>query len=520
MALPHRVVGLICELGKAQRSSTTLPNGDVIPSSDEDSAQIRPHIHLGGDTSDKVFRYHPEGSGNHHYFANFPKLVLTEIEGTLDNGQGTPWDVDGDTYTVRAEESPDASVQVDNLPCWLKAWIEPVSCHNYGWYFTYRFEDIDEGHPEFHSTQGEEGYDSNSARTEAQAYFDLYLARLNESLEEFQNDYLAEEREDPDTPVTIMYPRGPSETPYEDTEAKPYEPAACPANFPFICPWYKSLSDDTVEPTRKFRGFYEFSFSMLNADWGPWQVTDQTPEIIPAHEETASYTYYIWYFDEYVQTEYPDQGMSQQFPDNPPYWTDEDGDGEDDTYWTPYGHSESFTEYYTYWVEEQYLYHTYSFDYPDYVKPDHTSVAKWKIKCEFNSDAPTCCSPVGKTITFKVRIQQANMRSCVPPYEDLYMQSPTTMYRNAALRGYGIGNMGALAYFENHNCGPQVHPYMHWAYYGTIVRPIFTTDVEHSVVTVSKVISETPWDDEYDVEIPAENGKVTFIKDFWIESIE
>jgi hypothetical protein len=61
-------------------------------------------------------------------------------------------------------------------------------------------------------------------------------------------------------------------------------------------------------------------------------------------------------------------------------------------------------------------------------------------------------------------------------------------------------------------------PYMHWAYYGTMVRPIQTTSQQESILYVSKFIGQE-WPEAYDIELPSYDGKVTYIKDFWIESI-
>jgi hypothetical protein len=277
-----------------------------------------------------------------------------------------------------------------------------------------------------------------------------------------------------------------------------------------------------VEPTLKFRGFYDFSFSMLNADWGPWRVLDQTPECHP--EESGSYVtqYDVWVYDQHIQNQYPDQGMYDKFPNNPPYWTDEDQDGENDTWWTPEGHEETIYEEHHYTIPQWDEYHVYEFDYPDQYKPSYTSTSRWKIKCEWNPEPP-CCSPVGKTITFKVKIYTANMVSKING-EMLDMQSLTTRYRNCHIKGYAKGEMGDLEYFHtngNPSCGPEiVRPFMHWAYYGHVVRPSYSGADEHSIITVTKVIGED-WNDEpeFDVEIPAEDGKVTYIADFWIDSI-
>lgn len=539
MALPHRVVGLICELGRAERDAVTLENGDEIPAEQEDAFQIRKHVHLGTSStaSDNQFEYDP--SGNHHYFANFPDAVLTEIDGTLNSGSydGTPrWDLEGQTYTVRTAESADSAVETDDLPSWLKAWIEPVACYNNGSYHYYDFSTIDEGHPDFNSiqTSDENGqvtnYDENSARAEAQALFDAYCAVLRQSLTSYESTYSQEDAMGYPWGVPIrgqVYPRWKTETPYTELEAVPYEKSVCPLTGgiegnPFISPIYRSLSADTVDPTLKFRGFYDFSFSMLNADWGPWRVVDYTPE----HHPEESGTYVIqrdeWVYDQHVQNQYPNMGMSDNFPNNPPYWTDEDQDGIDDTWWTPYGHIETFYEEHFYSIPAWDEYHTYEFDYPQDVKPSYTSTSRWKVKCEWNP-VPPCCSPVDKIITFKVVIYTANMVSKINN-ESIDVQSPTTRYRNCHIKGYAKGEMGDLEYFhtnENPSCGPMIRiPPMHWAYYGHVVRPVYSTSSELSTITVTKTIGQD-WEGEpeFDIEIPASDGKVTYIADFWIDSI-
>lgn len=533
MALPHRVVGLICELGRADRAAVTLENGDQVPAEQEDAFQLRKHVHLGDGDSTNTFEYTP--SGNHHYFANFPQALLTEMNGTLNTGSydGTPyrWDVEGQTYTVRTSESADNAIETDDLPSWLKAWIEPVSCAN-----TFRTFDLqsggiggwaglDEGHPEFSSSQSEGSYNETSARNEAEALFNAYLAVLRPHLYDGENEYSVSEAYELYPTMTLnspIYPRWKSDEPYTEIEAVPFEKAACPLQSDFICPDYKSLSADTVEPIMKHRQFYDFSFSTLNCDFGPWKVTDQTPEHHPEVYGEYQVTISNWIFDMYVQNQYPDMGMSDRFPNHPPYWTDEDQNGYDDTWWTPYGHEETYTETYYYFIPAWDEHHVYEFDYPDDVKPSYTSKSRWKIKCEWNPEPP-CCSPEGKQITFGIRTFNANMRSSINN-EPISMQSPTTRYRNCHIHGWAKGEMGSLEYFDNYGCGPQFsndNPnFMPWVYYGTVVRPVFSTSSEEGTMYVTKTIGED-WngDPAFDIEIPASDGIVTYIADFWVESI-
>jgi hypothetical protein len=405
-----------------------------------------------------------------------------------------------------------------------------VSCHNIGYYHFYDFSTIDEGHPEFNSSQSEGSYDENSARAEAQTLFDAYCAVLGQSLTAYESTYSQADAMEYPWGVPIrgqVYPRWKTDTKYE-IEAEPYEKVVCPLTGwmtegnNFISPIYRSLSADTVDPTLKFRGFYDFSFSMLNADWGTWKVTDGTPEHHPEESGTYVITYTEWVYDMHVQNQYPDQGMSDRFPNNPPYWTDEDQDGQDDTWWTPYGHEEQREETHYYYIPAWDEYHVYEFDYPQNLKPSYTSTSRWKIMCEWRPDPP-CCSPVDKQITFGITIYTADMVSKTNN-EAISMQSPTTRYRNCHIRGYAKGEMGDLEYFHTNeapNCGPEiVRPPMHWAYYAHVVRPVYSTSSQLSTTYVTKTIGQD-WngEPEFDIEIPASDGTVTYIADFWIESI-
>jgi hypothetical protein len=533
MALPHRVVGLICELGRAESEGKTFQDGSATVPVEEDRHQLRWHEHICTGNKSDIFERHPETphKGNHHYFANFPKQLLLVVQGTLDGGS-EPYDVTTDTKRVTCAFDEDPQ---DDLPSWMTVWLEPAECVIDYLVYTYDFESIDEGHPEdWNSSNGTtpETYNEDSARAEAQALFDLYCAELRDSLQPLQSTSMYLEQgignEEP------VYPRWKNETEYEDPEVMPYEPQACPTQTAFICPWYKSMVELSDFPegggyegfTTHTRIWYDFSFQINRPEWGPWRITDGTGIVHPEETFTGSYTYTVWYFSQYVVSQPPDEGDYANLPNYPPYWADTDGDGEDDTYYVPSGYSETYTEYYTYTIPEWTEYKTYEFDYPFDTRSNYDVKSRWKIKCDYRPD-PTCCGPAGKQITFGIKIYRANLKSAVPPYEDLGQQSPTTQYRNCKLKGYGHGRSGdrgftagrGIHYFENHNCPfPNELGSMHWAYYGTMVRPIFTTSEFESVVYVTKTIGEE-WTDAYDIEIPSFDGKVTYIKDFWIESI-
>jgi hypothetical protein len=532
MALPHRIVGLVCELGRAESEGKEFPDGSTTVPVEEDRHQLRWHEHICTGNKSDIFERHPESphKGNHHYFANFPRQLLLVVQGTLDGGS-EPYDVTTDTKRVTCAFDEDPQ---DDLPSWMTVWLEPAECVIDYLVYTYDFESIDEGHPEdWSSSNGTtpETYNENSARAEAQNLFDLYCAELRNSLQPFQQTSLYADNSGGEEPV---YPRWKDDTEYEDPEVEPYEPQACPTQTAFICPWYKSMVELSDFPegggyegmTTHTRVWYDFSFQINRPEWGPWRITDGTGIIHPEETITVTYTYTVWYFSQYVVSQPPDEGDYANLPDYPPYWADTDGDGEDDTYYVPQGYFETYTEYYTYTIPEWTEYKTYEFDYPFDTRSNYDVKSRWKIKCDYRPD-PTCCGPAGKQITFGIKIYRANLKSAVPPYENLEQQSPTTQYRNCKLKGYGHGRSGdrgftagrGIHYFENHNCPfPNELGSMHWAYYGTMVRPIFTTSEFESVVYVTKTIGEE-WTDAYDIEIPSFDGKVTYIKDFWIESI-
>jgi hypothetical protein len=525
MALPHRVVGLICELGRVESEGVQFEDGNSTVPVEEDRHMLRWHEHLcSGDKADK-FERHPESpeKATHHYFANFPNNVLLKIKGTLSGGN-EPHDVTTDTYDVSCTFDEDPQ---DNLPSWMTVWLEPAECFTDFINFTYDFGTIDEGRPDgWASSQEPESYDENAARAEAQQLFDAYCQRLRESLQPFQNTALFADNFY-DVKEERIYPRWKTDTEYEDPEVEPYETQACPTTTSFICPWYRSYTEESVEPQLMQRVWYDFSFQIVRPDWGPWKITDGTLVYFPEETYSYPYTYEVWYFSHYEQSWPPDEGDYANLPSYPPYWSDEDGDGEQETWNVPRGYSEQYTEWYTVTIPERYESRTYEFEYPMDVRSNYDVKSRWKIKCDYRPD-PACCGPAGKTITFGIKVYRANLKSAVPPYEPLDAQSPTTQYRNCNLRGPAVGRSGdrgltegrGLQYFNGFNCPEPPNPNRpyDYAYHGTCVRPIFTTSELEGVVYVSKVIGQE-WDGEYDIELPSYDGKVTYIKDFWIESI-
>jgi hypothetical protein len=497
MALPHRIVGLICELGKAQTDGTEFPDGSTTMGLEEDRHKLRKHEHICTGSSDDVFERHPESveKANHHYFANYPNQLLLTVRGTLQGGS-EPYDVSTSTKNVICDVQEESQ---DNLPSWMTVWLEPAECVIDFLNYTTDFEGIDEGNPQdWASIQDEDGvsYNEDSARAEAQALFDLYCDELRASLQPYQvtTNYAAN-----GDPVDKIYPRWKTETEYEDPEVEPYETQACPTTTSFICPWYKAYSNLGFQTN--VRNWYDFSFKISSVDWGPWKITDGSG--IWHDGEEGSY----W--------------REEQVWVDESYWADTDGDGVDE--WIEAGYWD------TIWVEEfysypgGYTYKTYEFYYPYDVRSSYDVKSRWKIKCDYRPD-PTCCGPAGKQITFGIKIYKANLVSALPNGGGVV----ETYYSNCNLKGYGYGRSGdrgvtqgrGIQYFDGHNCPSSTIGYepMHWAYYGTIVRPIFTTSDTESVVYVTKTIGEA-WNDVYDIEIPSYEGKVTYIKDFWIESI-
>lgn len=514
MSLPHRVCGLIVELGTVKSESVTLPNGDVVPSSLEDHQERRKHVHLGG--VDGRFKYIP--SGNHHYYANFKSAVLMEVPATLDNGNPNGMDLDTDTKTVLTEAIQDGGLgdNTDDLPSWLTVTLLPHECRSFGDYFTYDFSTIDEGHPEFTSSSQE------NAPSEAQALFDAYCNVLRQSLTPFDvtyayGEYVSDSWGLPlDDSIDPYLPRYATENAYEHIEPEPYETPVAPyINSNFISPWYKSVfSEGGLEPVRIQRPWYDFSFKITKPDWGPWRVTDQNGIFHEAYTEEVTYTYVEWVFDQYVQGVYPDQGMYDRFPNKPPYWTDEDLDGQDDTWWVPYGHSEERTETQYIYHPEWWEYKTYEFNYPLDCRPSHTAISKWKVAFEYRPD-PRCCGPEGKTIEICVRVNKAYMHSSIDnqPVGD-WQDRP---YKNAHLRGYAQGRMGDRGKTSGRGLTAINQINMPYAYFGVAVRPVYSNDYTESVLTFTRTIGSGM--QEEIIELPVEEGRVTFIRDFWIQSI-
>ena len=525
MALPHRVAGIVCDLGRVTMGSYTVDE-NVVPADTEDHTEWR----------EKVCFFDPDPpsyipAGKRHYFANYPHQVINIVFKTLFDGdltQGNPsMDKDNGEYVVISSGNAVDETNSDKtkLPV-FKAWIEPISCRVDNHSFDNDLLSVDTRDPT------EDGWDSgtdnrNEFLTAAQSLFENYCEDLRASLVYWTETFELDESDD----IYPIRPRWKNESPYTKITMTPYETPACPFIVDFVCPWYYTDDDSGYHMVQ--RGLCDFGYTMTTPYWGPWTVTDARIIHVEGHYETSYNSYDYWVFDYYEETSDPnDEGDTWVEAGRPsggePYITIDEFDVTH--YWVSHWHKETYITEYTYWVEPYDYQNSGSFEYPYDCRPSYKVTPKYGIK--FSGDEE-CCWVKGTTLKFKVRIYQAPFMNADYPHSRAY-EGTFTYAENCVIDGKAKGNAGnrgkstpldptvrGLEYFLGYPaCERPSEGYpKRNCYHGHAFAPLFGSAEEFNVIDIEMTIGEglNPYLSQFELDAP--EGRFLYIKDFWLDEV-